>query len=211
MARKPTSYLTDVSRIVLGVFVLVILAACQTESPENSAMYAEAAASQARSNERSRELEQSRKRYNAAAKLEIKKHSQELSEDLDATHRNRDAVREGVEALSRLSTEQCKSGTWNSMTAAVVEIERIASKYMASVDQGYRASRSNLEIFRYNSEGAIGARFEIADTALRLGCLEIADANYRYILAKYVGSAYAGQRDRAKIGIDDVRQQKGSK
>ena len=43
------------------------------------------------------------------------------------------------------------------------------------------------------------------DGALKSGCLDVADQAYRRIISYYTGSAYAGIRDRAKLGIDDVR------
>jgi hypothetical protein len=47
--------------------------------------------------------------------------------------------------------------------------------------------------------------FGLADAALESGCLDVADQAYRRIITYYTGSAYAGLRDRAKLGIDDVR------
>ena len=47
--------------------------------------------------------------------------------------------------------------------------------------------------------------FAFADEALRRGCLDDADRVYRNLVAFYTGGAYAGIRDRAKLGIDDVR------
>lgn len=47
--------------------------------------------------------------------------------------------------------------------------------------------------------------FRLADKALALGCLDTADSTYRGLIEFYVGNAYQGIRDRAKVGIDDVR------
>lgn len=47
--------------------------------------------------------------------------------------------------------------------------------------------------------------FEIADSALKNGCLDFADKAYREIIVIYIGTAYAAYRDRARIGIDDIR------
>lgn len=47
--------------------------------------------------------------------------------------------------------------------------------------------------------------FAFADEALRHGCLDTADAVYRDVFTFYVGATYAGIRDRAKLGIEDVR------
>lgn len=48
--------------------------------------------------------------------------------------------------------------------------------------------------------------FSFADKAKNKRCLDIADQQYRDLIDMYVGSAYSGIRDRAKIGIDDVRE-----
>lgn len=47
--------------------------------------------------------------------------------------------------------------------------------------------------------------FEFADSALKKGCLDDANIVYRDIVNMYVGQAYGGIRDRARLGIDDVR------
>lgn len=52
------------------------------------------------------------------------------------------------------------------------------------------------------------SRFAVADAALRNGgrfCRKYADAEYRQILQSYRDPAFAFARDRARVGIDDVR------
>jgi len=46
---------------------------------------------------------------------------------------------------------------------------------------------------------------DVADAAKRKGCAEQARALYDLIVEVYVGSGYAGVRQRAQIGIDDLR------
>jgi hypothetical protein len=48
-------------------------------------------------------------------------------------------------------------------------------------------------------------RFEIDDAALSAGCLDLADKGYRAILEEYNRPGDQAIRDRAKVGIDDVR------
>jgi hypothetical protein len=48
-------------------------------------------------------------------------------------------------------------------------------------------------------------RFELADAALSAGCFGLADDGYRDVIKTHVGSDYQAARDRAKVGIDDVR------
>lgn len=53
--------------------------------------------------------------------------------------------------------------------------------------------------------------FSFADEALKRGCLKDADEIYRDLIRFYVGETYAGIRDRAKLGVDDVREERRAK
>lgn len=48
--------------------------------------------------------------------------------------------------------------------------------------------------------------FRAADSSLKAKCYEAANYYYRKIVSLFIGSSYAAQRQRAQIGIDDVRQ-----
>lgn len=48
-------------------------------------------------------------------------------------------------------------------------------------------------------------QFALAQAALTQKCLDLADGIYRDIIQTYTGSAYAGIRERARVGLDDVR------
>lgn len=48
-------------------------------------------------------------------------------------------------------------------------------------------------------------RLQVADAALKSKCPGLADAQYRAVVSRYVGNSYQAFRERAKIGIDDVR------
>ena len=52
--------------------------------------------------------------------------------------------------------------------------------------------------------------FAYADAALEKGALEVADRTYRRLIDFYVGAAYSGIRDKARIGIDDVRSKRAA-
>jgi len=52
---------------------------------------------------------------------------------------------------------------------------------------------------------------DIAESALKHDCLDFADKVYRSVISTYVGSGYAAHRQRAQIGIDDVRAAKKTK
>ena len=47
---------------------------------------------------------------------------------------------------------------------------------------------------------------EVADAARQHQCKEVARDLYETVIATYVGAAYAALRQRAQIGIDDLRQ-----
>jgi hypothetical protein len=48
--------------------------------------------------------------------------------------------------------------------------------------------------------------FAFAEEAMKKGDLDTADRVYRRLIDFYTGSAYAGIRDRAKLGIEDIRE-----
>jgi hypothetical protein len=52
---------------------------------------------------------------------------------------------------------------------------------------------------------------DVADSALTDGCLDFADKAYRNVISTYVGLGFAAHRQRAQIGIDDVRPAKKTK
>ena len=50
-----------------------------------------------------------------------------------------------------------------------------------------------------------GVHLEIADSARKRGCLDFADGVYRYVISTFIGTGYAAHRQRAQIGLDDIR------
>jgi hypothetical protein len=50
---------------------------------------------------------------------------------------------------------------------------------------------------------------EVADAAPQHHCKEVARGLYDTVIATYVGTAYAALRQRAQIGIDDLRNERG--
>jgi hypothetical protein len=59
-------------------------------------------------------------------------------------------------------------------------------------------------IFRLEQERASWF-LDLADAAASHGCPKLADQVYREVIKTYIGSDYAAQRQRAQIGIEDVR------
>jgi hypothetical protein len=48
-------------------------------------------------------------------------------------------------------------------------------------------------------------KLDIADRALRKGCTPFAEEVYRDVIKEYVGSGFAAHRQRAEIGLQDIR------
>lgn len=111
----------------------------------------------------------------------------------------------GLAALDAFSHEQgCIGEAARNLSEIVAELKKQAdllhrvstgSAIPALLDKATRSKAHHTEI-----------AFSFADKARGKGCLDIADQQYRELIDMYVGSAYSGIRDRAKIGIDDVRE-----
>jgi len=117
--------------------------------------------------------------------------------DQAAQNRARPFVK-GMEALERYrASEGCDSPDGREVLAKIAELEESVSLFhqVQSFPQYEREARAR------HTELA----FAFADEALRRDCLDDADRVYRGIVAFYTGNAYAGLRDRAMLGIDDVR------
>lgn len=53
-------------------------------------------------------------------------------------------------------------------------------------------------------------QLDLADEFLKQGCLDQADRLYRAVIRIHIGSRFAAERQRAQIGIDDVRAKRAS-
>jgi hypothetical protein len=61
------------------------------------------------------------------------------------------------------------------------------------------------DIAQQEVENLATTLFLVADGSKKIGCRKIADYYYRQILAIFTGTAYAAYRQRAMVGIEDVR------
>lgn len=119
------------------------------------------------------------------------------TEEQAAQNRARPFV-EGMAALERYrASDGCDGPDAQEVRAKIAELEESLSLFhrVQSFPQYEREARD-----RHTA-----LSFAFADAALQRGCLDDADAVYRSLVAFYTGGAYAGIRDRAKLGIDDVR------
>jgi hypothetical protein len=66
---------------------------------------------------------------------------------------------------------------------------------------------NSLEAKRASADGQL----IVADVARKASCLDFADATYRDVIATFIGMGYVSHRQRAEIGIDDVREARRNK
>lgn len=114
------------------------------------------------------------------------------------------------QALDRLPNKKnsCSSSTFElaESTADLLEA-RMMRNYNATRDPRYsntqkRDIREKLDII---TPLAARARLALADKALALGCKSEAKKHYSSILEVFVGLGYTAYRDRAKMGLADLR------
>jgi hypothetical protein len=100
-------------------------------------------------------------------------------------------------ALAKADKVNCKAG-WEKPRQVMADLHRLVqlSAELSRVGSEERAFATTAPIW-------IKARFRLADSALASGCLDIADENYRALLA--IGDSDPVAVNRAKVGIDDVR------
>ncbi|MBJ7404289.1 MAG: hypothetical protein JHD07_13720 [Bradyrhizobium sp.] len=79
-------------------------------------------------------------------------------------------------------------------------------RYSAGINLLEALDKNNVVSLR--RESFIVFRRALADAALKSGCLNIADEQYRSILERYREPAFQNYRDLAKIGIEDVRERR---
>ena len=104
---------------------------------------------------------------------------------------------DGLKALQTYQTSgECATTAASKVEAMMDELKTMTSNFhsikMTSLEREARDRHTDLS-FRY------------ADAALHKNCLDQADQVYRDLIHFYVGGAYSGIRDRARVGIDDVR------
>ena len=106
--------------------------------------------------------------------------------------------KDGLEAL------QTYQANGECATAAAAKIEAMIDKLKAQTTTFHRLS-TLASYEREARERHTALAFSYADAALHKNCLDQADRVYRDLIHFYVGGAYGGIRDRARVGIDDVR------
>ena len=106
--------------------------------------------------------------------------------------------KDGLEAL------QMYQAGGECTTAAAAKVEVMIDKLKTQISW-FQRMKTVADYEREARDRHTDLAFSYADTALRKNCLDEADRAYRGLVHFYIGSAYGGIRDRARIGIDDVR------
>lgn len=149
--------------------------------------------------------------FNAQWERESKEFKDELKADTDAFPNLQVDILVVVNAVAQKGVG-CKNPNWPKGAELTSQLERLAdNRWEASQrDTPYyrripQARATSLKFYDLFTGTALKSRHAFADLALKKGCLDTADHHYRHIMKRYTGSAYAAHRDRAKIGIEDVR------
>ncbi|MET4371042.1 hypothetical protein ABIA99_003736 [Bradyrhizobium sp. LB12.1] len=120
----------------------------------------------------------------------------------------------------RLSKLACNSPLWATTTdrylvtmkgfgTGIVRIME-GTEVLGRTDRSERANVGELS-YIINQLMRFGANMLLAtgDLALKSGCRNEADRSYRAVIASFVGEDMAAYRERARIGIEDVRNSAG--
>jgi hypothetical protein len=121
--------------------------------------------------------------------------------------------------INSINTSDCKSLTWE-VKSSFELLSLLNSKaldhaqYLRPVvirsgarptDPVFVALETTVNILKNTALSAASLRLDVADLALKSKCFDIADENYRYVVKNYSSDLFSGLRQRAQIGIDDVR------
>jgi hypothetical protein len=127
-----------------------------------------------------------------------------------------------VDALSKVDPKDCKSKTWSnaqSVAGSLVIVAREGANGYAAFVKKYptQSSTTALALAKELGEAmhdawdmSAAVKVEIGDKALKSGCIEIAEEEYRYVLARYTAAEQQGYQRRAAVGLEDIRSKKGT-
>jgi hypothetical protein len=112
---------------------------------------------------------------------------------VDMAHRGQ--LRAAAKTLDSMKTSRCHANTDDMEAITEAAVSRIS----------HRQSDDLWDIAQQEVANLATTLFTVADGALKLGCRQVADYYYRRILSIFTGSAYEAYRQRALVGIEDVR------
>ena len=114
------------------------------------------------------------------------------------------------QALDRLPDKKssCSTSTFELAESSADLLEtRMIRNYNATIDPRYGSTqkRDIREKLNIITPLAANARLDLADKASALDCKQEAKEHYNSILKTFVGLGYASYRDRAKVGLSNLR------
>jgi hypothetical protein len=93
----------------------------------------------------------------------------------------------------------------------VQDLQEAARNSLIHYDDLESVARKNRELGQAYGQYVFDVLSIVADYSLQRGCLDVADKYYRSIVNIFTGTSYASYRQRAQIGIDDVRSRRSSR
>jgi hypothetical protein len=112
-------------------------------------------------------------------------------------------------ALAKQYTRHLKYGCTDTQAINQVELMEQGLTYsLAEIQKGKWSSQQLIRLHQTYADHAlktVNTRLLVADAYLQHKCLDEADKTYRSVLISYIGSNYVAARQRAQVGIDDVR------
>jgi hypothetical protein len=124
------------------------------------------------------------------------------------------------EALSKIDLKDCKSKTWGDAKTVAETLVIVAREgangyaaYTAKYPASYRTDQNAKKLGEAMHDAwdmSAAVKVELADKALKSGCMEVAEEEYRYVLARYTAAEQQGYQRRAAAGLEDIRSKKGT-
>lgn len=105
--------------------------------------------------------------------------------------------------------KDCEHADWNKAFESMQSLEVLAGEIWQWAEADPSEAKTYLGLHNSVTDSALERIFALADLAFTHGCLDRADGMYRHVVNRYTGSSFAAFRDRARIGIDDVRAKRG--
>jgi hypothetical protein len=116
------------------------------------------------------------------------------------------AIKDAINVWMKNSSHTCDGLTDAFATVQAMETEsEKAHELQDSADVSSAARERYREADSYGTPIFLGSYLDIADAYLTANCFKEANGIYRGVIRQYIGNSYAAFRERASIGIDDVR------
>lgn len=148
---------------------------------------------------------------------ELEINQRQLEIDADLAKEKLPNAYEKVLAITQNKKMSCSSPAWTEVMSELRLVAEKASWWDKKANEPI-ASSSDIRISRTYREFAdflvgniLTILIEMADAALSFPCLDIADKNYRNVLSICNGGSCSALRERAKVGIEDVRAKRNNK